>query len=85
MAHVSPQPTPNPQAFKFTIEGHSFDAPISLNDADAAQGTPFEAVMKLPGVAGVFATANFVTVTKAPASDWEQLVPVVKETLEQSF
>jgi hypothetical protein len=85
MAHVNPQPTPNPQAFKFTIEGHTFDAPISITDADAAQGTPFEAVLKLPGVAGLFATANFVTVTKTQASDWEHLVPLVKETLEQSF
>ena len=40
MAQVTPQPTPNPQAYKFTIAGHGFASPLSLDKTTAA-GTPF--------------------------------------------
>lgn len=85
MVQVSPQATPNPLAFKFTLEGHTFAAPVSIRDAAAAEGTPFAALFKLPGVAGIFATANFVTVTKTPAADWGTLADLVKEALEKSL
>lgn len=85
MAHVVPQPTPNPQAYKFTIEGHTFPRPVTIGDAAAAKGTPFEALFGVPGVASIFATANFVTVTKAPGADWSGIVEPAKAVLEKAF
>jgi len=85
MAHVVPQPTPNPQAYKFTIDGHAFGAPVTLSDAGAAAGTPFEGLFAIRGVASVFATANFVTVTKTPEADWSAIVEPAKGVLEQAF
>lgn len=85
MAHVIPQPTPNPQAYKFTLEGHAFPAPKTIGDAKAAAGTPFAALFALPGVASIFATANFVTITKAPGADWAQIVEPAKKVLEKAF
>lgn len=85
MATVTPQPTPNPRAFKFTVTGHSFSAPQTIGSAEAAAGTPFEGLFALEGVAGVFATADFVTVTKTPDADWANLVEPVKHELEQRF
>ena len=85
MAKVIPQPTPNPQAYKFTIEGHRFDAPVTIGDVAEAEGTPFERVFRLSGVASVFATADFVTVTKDPAADWGELVDLARQALEHSF
>ncbi len=85
MAHVVPQPTPNPHAFKFTVEGHSFSKPTTVANAAAAKGTPFERLFQLPGVASVFATANFVTITKAPGADWGKIVEPAKKALEQAF
>jgi hypothetical protein len=84
MAHVVPQPTPNPHAFKFTLEGHSFKKPTTVASAAAAKGTPFEKLF-LPGVVSIFATANFVTIMKAPGADWAAIVEPAKKALEQAF
>ena len=43
MVQVTPQPTPNPHAYKFTLIGHRFDAPLTINAGNAA-GTPFEGI-----------------------------------------
>ena len=85
MAQVTPQATPNPQAFKFTIEGAGFDSPTSVGDAAAAKGTPFEALFEIPGVASIFATANFVTVMKTPGSEWDQLIGPIQSVLAEKF
>ena len=85
MTPVVPQPTPNPHAYKFTLEAHTFAAPVSINSAGDAAGTPFEALFALPGVESVFATANFVTIMKGPGGDWAQIVEPAKEALEKSF
>ena len=85
MAQVTAQATPNPQAFKFTIEGHTFDAPTAVGDAAAAAGTPFEALFEIPGVASVFATADFVTVMKTPGSEWDQLIGPIQAALGDAF
>ena len=85
MPEVIPQATPNPQAYKFTIEGHTFDGPVTVGSAADAAGTPFEALFQLPGVVGLFATANFVTLTKEPAADWDPIVAGAVEALSQAF
>jgi len=85
MAKVIPQPTPNPQAYKFTLDGHTFRSPQTVGDAAAAKGTPFEALFAVPGVMSVFATANFVTVTKDPGFEWGQILQPARAALEKSF
>jgi len=85
MTQVTPQATTNPAAFKFTIDGYTFDTPQTLGSAAEAAGTPFEAIFGLPGIVGIFATANFVTITKDAESRWETLVDPVKEALERAF
>jgi len=85
MANVTAQPTPNPAAYKFTIEGHQFDAPTTIGSADEASGTPFEPLFRLPGVKSIFATANFVTITKDAAADWSGIVDPATETLSVAF
>ncbi len=85
MSHVVAHPTPNPQAYKFTIEGKSFPKAITLGGAEAAKGTPFAPLFAIPGVASVFATANFVTITKVPAADWPAIIDAAKRALAQGF
>ena len=85
MANVTAQPTPNPAAYKFTIEGHSFDGPTTVGSAADAAGTPFEPLFGLPGVVSVFATANFVTVTKAADADWTAILEPAKSAISQAF
>lgn len=85
MATVIPQPTPNPAAYKFTIEGHRFESPLTIGDQAAAEGTPFEGLFRLDGVASVFATADFVTITKRPDADWSTIVDPARQALENAF
>jgi len=85
MVTVTAQATPNPNAYKFTLMGHTFDGPVSLQDASSARGTPFEALFALSGVASVFATSNFVTVTKQPGSNWGGLAEEISKALEKAF
>jgi hypothetical protein len=85
MASVTSQPTPNPHAYKFTIEGHAFDSPTSVASAADAAGTPFEALFRVEGVASVFATANFVTVMKDPGRNWGGLIEPITAALEGAF
>ena len=44
-----------------------------------------ETIFALPGVKSVFATANFVTITKEPAADWTGIVDSATETLSIAF
>ena len=85
MANVTAQPTPNPTAYKFTIEGHRFDAPVTVGSAAEAEGTPFAPLFALPGVKSVFATADFVTITKEPAADWTGIVDSASSVLSTTF
>lgn len=83
---VTPQPTPNPNALKFTLAGKRFAAPLTFADAESAKGTAFaEAIFRVKGVRSVFATADFVTVTKEPAADWATMTPAVKRALESAL
>lgn len=82
---VTPQPTPNPNAMKFTIAGHAFDAPMTISK-DAAEKTAFaEAIFGLPGVVSLFCTADFVTVTKDTAADWADIIPGAQAALETNL
>ena len=82
---ISIQPTPNPNAAKFT-----------LNRAVAAQGATYrQAAASIPewaarilGIAGVtqvFALNTFITVNKTAEGDWNIIAPQVAQVLEQAF
>ena len=85
MANVTAQPTPNPAAYKFTIEGHQFSGPMTIGSVAEAAGTPFEPLFAVPGVKSIFATANFVTITKEPSADWTGIVDRATEALSVAF
>ncbi|NJN14206.1 MAG: hypothetical protein HC813_00635 [Planctomycetes bacterium] len=58
---------------------------MTIGDREAAEGTPFAPLFAIPGVASIFATANFVTIMKVPAADWPAILPAAKSALETSF
>lgn len=80
------QPTPNPNAGKFTL-GRT----VTPSDASRSYFTPEEAaadplaraIMALDGVRSVFMVSDFVTVSKTPAADWDTLAPRVKNAIEE--
>ncbi len=80
MATATPSPTPNPDATKYTLD---LTLPATMNVADAdeaeAAGNRFAAeVLRTEGVASVFGTANFVTVTRRSGADWDPITAAVQ-------
>lgn len=80
------QPTPNPNAGKFTLNRKVLaDASSkSFYSADDATAHPLaSALFEIEGVASLFIVDDFITVTKTPDSNWEALIPRVQSTVEQ--
>ena len=80
MASATPSPTPTPDAMKYTVDV-TFPEMSTFDAADAAEaaGDRFAAdVLRADGVASVFATANFVTVTRRPGCDWAAITAAVQ-------
>lgn len=84
---VQPEPTPNPNAIKFTLDQPSTSggAETFKEGSDAAASPLGAAIFALGDVTNVFATANFVSVTKTDAADWGDLGPRVMEAIEAHF
>ena len=83
MASASPGPTPNPDAMKFTLDV-TLPEMVSFKSAEEAAGHPFAAEVFATGsVTNVFGTADFVTVTRAPGAQGDELVPLVVAAAER--
>ncbi len=85
MTQVTASSTPNPNARKFTLDRPVGDV-VNVTDASRAGEEPLAAALfALDGVVGVFATADFVTVSKEPAADWEALEPAAADVIADHF
>ena len=78
------EPTPNPNAMKFNVEGRlieggsrSFDTPGAAEDDSLAAS-----LFQLGRVTSVFYMPGFVTVNKLPDADWGSLAPAVARVIE---
>lgn len=82
------QPTPNPNAGKFTVSRAVVEGPDSKSyySAEQAAGEPVAAALfALDGVSNLFMVDDFITVTKQPDADWDRLVPEVIGVIERSM
>ncbi len=78
MATATPSPTPNPNALRFGLDV-TLPGTVSASSAAEAASDPFlAALLGIDGVASVFGTADFVTVTRASGGDWDEIVPAVQ-------
>jgi len=85
---VTFNPTPNPNAGKFTVGRTIVDgkASRSFYTAEQAAADPVAAALfELDGVASIFMVEDFVTVTKQPDADWSDLIPRVTDTIERAL
>lgn len=79
---VQAQPTPNPNAMKFTAQGLAFPQPLSFPSAAAAATHPLAArLFALDGIYNVFMVQDFVTVNKRPDTEWAPLIREVEAIL----
>jgi NFU1 iron-sulfur cluster scaffold homolog, mitochondrial len=83
---VYTEAVPNPEAMKFVVNTMLGPDDDFLRDyAEPAQATDSplaHELFKYDFVRRVFITKNFVTVTKDPAADWAEKVPVVRHFLK---
>jgi Fe-S cluster biogenesis protein NfuA len=84
---IQTEQTPNPATLKF-LPGCAV-APTGtahFADPEAARRSPLaERLFQLPGVAGVFLGADFVTVSKDEDADWYRLKPAVLAAIMEHF
>jgi Fe-S cluster biogenesis protein NfuA len=83
---IQTEQTPNPATLKF-LPGCAVAPAGTANfaDAEAARRSPLaERLFALPGVAGVFLGADFITVSKN-VGDWYQLKPAILAAIMEHF
>jgi len=81
---VSISNTPNPNALKFSV-GHDVGGPKTFV-AGRDDGDPLAAeLLAIDGVASIFLTADFVTLSKMPEASWDTIGPLAREILERHF
>src|SRR6478736_3133814 len=77
--------TPNPETMKFVANkllypGKSIDFP----DAESAKPSPLAVeLFGFPFIRSVFIASNFVTLTKTPETDWQDVIPTVRQFLKE--
>ena len=70
--------TPNPDAMKFTVDV-PFDDMFNVTAPDDAAASPMvKAIFDADGVASVFGTSDFITVTRTDGADWAQIEQAVR-------
>ena len=77
--------TPNPETMKFVANkllypGKSIDFP----DVTAAKPSPLAIeVFGFPFIKSVFIASNFVTLTKTADTDWDDVIPAIRQFLKE--
>ncbi len=84
---VQPEPTPNPNAIKFTLDRPATNggAETFKEGSDPAASVLGARIFAIGDVTNVFATGNFVSVTKTDAVNWDVLGPKVMEAITAHF
>jgi NFU1 iron-sulfur cluster scaffold homolog, mitochondrial len=77
--------TPNPETMKFVANkllfpGKSADFP----DVESAKASPLATeLFGFPFLKSVFIASNFVTLTKTPDTDWNDVIPAIRDFLKE--
>src|SRR6187402_2725051 len=77
--------TPNPETMKFVANkllypGKSIDFP----DAESAKPSLLATeLFGFPFIKAVFIASNFVTLTKTPDTDWQDVIPSIRQFLKE--
>ena len=70
--------TPNPDAMKFTVDCR-FEEMFNIASAEDAAVHPFaKAMFDAGGVASVFGTADFITITRTDGASWDDIERAVR-------
>ena len=84
---VATEPTPNPAAFKFNLNGRAIaQGAKAFNDEIEAEGDPFaETMFSFGVVTALLIQERFVSVTLTSYEEWEMLMDPIIQTIEESL
>lgn len=85
MVSIYTEMTPNPETMKFVANkllypGKSIDF---QSEAHAAPSPLAKQLFGFPFIRGVFIASNFVTLTKTQDTDWNDVIPSIREFLKE--
>ena len=83
MAHLRFDPTPNPNAYKVTVPSPFCNGSKIISKPELATTPISKALIAVPGVTSLFFLNDFVTVSKRPEAQWDDILPLVKDALEK--
>lgn len=84
---VRGEPTPNPNAMKFTANQTLFEGAGSHSfKKDQETDHPLaKELLALDGVDNIFGFQDFVTVNKEPDADWDELLPKIEAAFSNVY
>jgi|HubBroStandDraft_4_1064222.scaffolds.fasta_scaffold1206869_1 hypothetical protein len=73
---VEAEPTPNPNAYKLTVNRRVGDGRGATFEVEAAAIAPPLArrLLQIAGVRRVFLLGDFVSITRTPEADWDSIL-----------
>ncbi|MGF7232070.1 NifU N-terminal domain-containing protein, partial [Arachidicoccus sp.] len=77
--------TPNPATMKFVANKLLYPGKsIDFQDETMAGPSPLaKELFSFPFIKSVFIASNFVTLTKTPETDWQDVIPTVRQFLKE--
>ena len=77
--------TPNPETMKFVANKLLYPAKsIDFPDVETAKPSPLASeLFGFPFIKSVFIASNFVTLTKTPETDWNDVIPTIRLFLKE--
>jgi Fe-S cluster biogenesis protein NfuA len=77
--------TPNPETMKFVANKLLYPGKsIDFADESSAEPSPLaKELFAFPFIRSVFIASNFVTLTKTPDTQWDEVIPSMREFLKQ--
>lgn len=81
---VNVEQTPNPNALKFSV-GEPVGGPGTYVKGAEPEEEFLTRLLGLDGVASIFFTADFVTISKSPEGSWDAITPEATAILESHF
>jgi NFU1 iron-sulfur cluster scaffold homolog, mitochondrial len=77
--------TPNPETMKFVANKLLYPAKsIDFPDVETAKPSPLASeLFGFPFIKSVFIASNFVTLTKTPETDWNDVIPTIRQFLKE--
>jgi Fe-S cluster biogenesis protein NfuA len=77
--------TPNPETMKFVANKLLFPGKSAdFQDVESAKPSPLATeIFGFPFIRAVFVASNFVTLTKTPETDWNDVIPTIRQFLKE--